>query len=406
MNESENRLGIFRELVTCAHEIAFCEFDAKTFEPLHSTAANQGALFFLFPMDNQDLSFTEKLIEEGRQQQKRYPVILTNSLGMVWAGAIQYRENEAYRIYTMGPVFLDDFSIAEIEQKLRRHDLSPSLKREFVDFIKTLPVVSAIRFYEYAVMLHWCLSGEKITISQLHFLDQSEKSALPDAEKPRERHGTYGAEQRMLQYVREGNLQYHKEMNRLASTGTLGRIVENGDSLRAFKDHVIIYTALCCRAAVEGGLDQEAAYSLSDRYIRSIEKTKRIGELGEISHAMVEDYIRRVYRVRADSQMSPQIRSACQLIELNIQDPPDIHTLAEKFGYKDYYFSKKFKQETGMSLRDYILRQKIERAKELLRTGSDPISEISDYLGFSSQSYFGALFKEQVGVSPSEYRAK
>ena len=81
-----------------------------------------------------------------------------------------------------------------------------------------------------------------------------------------------------------------------------------------------------------------------------------------------------------------------------------IHALAEKYGYTPYYFSKKFKQEVGMSLRDFAAEKKVERAKILLTRSKMSISDVSEALGFNSQSYFGSVFRKLCGMTPSEYQ--
>ena len=78
--------------------------------------------------------------------------------------------------------------------------------------------------------------------------------------------------------------------------------------------------------------------------------------------------------------------------------------LAKETGYTEYYFSHKFKQETGMSVADYIRREKVRHARLLLSGTKMSIQEISDDLAFSSRSYFSSTFQKETGMSPSEYR--
>ena len=68
--------------------------------------------------------------------------------------------------------------------------------------------------------------------------------------------------------------------------------------------------------------------------------------------------------------------------------------------------SVKFKEETGMTLTDFILKEKTEEAKRLLRYTDKTLPAISAYLGFSSQSHFSRVFRKYAECSPSEYRKK
>lgn len=70
------------------------------------------------------------------------------------------------------------------------------------------------------------------------------------------------------------------------------------------------------------------------------------------------------------------------------------------------YLTRVFKKETGLSLSDYIVKTKMEKAKKLLAQSNEKVSDIAERLGYSSFSYFAKLFKKVVGLGPQEYRKK
>ena len=67
--------------------------------------------------------------------------------------------------------------------------------------------------------------------------------------------------------------------------------------------------------------------------------------------------------------------------------------------------SKKFKREMGFNISSYIMRRKLEEAKSMLNYSDKTVSEISEYLCFSSQSYFQNVFKRKYGMTPKEFRS-
>ena len=79
--------------------------------------------------------------------------------------------------------------------------------------------------------------------------------------------------------------------------------------------------------------------------------------------------------------------------------------MAEEFYLSRPYLSAKFKRETGETLTDFILREKTEEAKRLLRYSDKSASAIGAYLGFSSHGHFIRVFKKYAGVTPNEFRA-
>lgn len=82
----------------------------------------------------------------------------------------------------------------------------------------------------------------------------------------------------------------------------------------------------------------------------------------------------------------------------------DIDALAKSVYLTRTHLAAKFKKETGMTLSDFVLKEKIDEAKRLLRYTDKPIASIGSYLGFSSQSHFSNTFKKLSGTTPNAYR--
>ncbi len=80
--------------------------------------------------------------------------------------------------------------------------------------------------------------------------------------------------------------------------------------------------------------------------------------------------------------------------------------LAKKLGYSEFYVSRKFKEISGMSLRDYMGQRALAFALKEVRDTTRGLLEIAYDYGFSSHEAFSRAFKESYGVSPSVYRRK
>ena len=85
-------------------------------------------------------------------------------------------------------------------------------------------------------------------------------------------------------------------------------------------------------------------------------------------------------------------------------DTLTLKCLAEKLDYSEYYFSRKFKEISGMQFRDYLRYRRLAFALKQIRDTEDGILDIALNYGFSSHEAFTRAFKAAYGMTPSEYR--
>lgn len=392
----EYRLRLFREMIRCCHNLYLWHYDAQL-QLIDSNCPDQALLNSLLSVgEHQNVlrTFAEK---------HHTPIILTNTMGIMWVGALEKEEEKLNNIYVLGPFFVDNISIQQIEKRLTQMTLSMNLYQKTMGFFRTLPVISLNRIFEYAIMLHFCITGQKIAVSDLHYQKTEQPSQNTSAQELSKVHGTYAAEQEMLRYVREGDMNYLHHMNKMSMIGNIGKL-SNDDSDRQMKNLVLVCITLFSRAAIEGGLAPEISLSLTDYYFQSVEACSSIGELAEINQTMQEDFIQRVHRCRYDATMSKPIHACMEYIHLHLEEDLTLEALADMAGYSVYYLSKRFKRETGQTPKEYIRRQRLERAKFLLQTTASSIQDISERLCFSSKSYFSDAFRKAEGLTPSAYR--
>jgi AraC-like DNA-binding protein len=98
------------------------------------------------------------------------------------------------------------------------------------------------------------------------------------------------------------------------------------------------------------------------------------------------------------------VRSARRLLDEHYNTPITIEQLSSKVALSPYYFIRLFRRIYRQTPHQYLVQQRIARAKELLRTTDLPITEICVAVGFESLGSFSALFRKLAGISPSAYR--
>ena len=81
-----------------------------------------------------------------------------------------------------------------------------------------------------------------------------------------------------------------------------------------------------------------------------------------------------------------------------------LEDVAEALKISPTYLSRLFKRETGQNFQDYINEVRVDRAANLLKYSEMSLSEISQYVNFPNQSYFGKIFKKYKNITPRAYR--
>jgi AraC family transcriptional regulator len=87
-----------------------------------------------------------------------------------------------------------------------------------------------------------------------------------------------------------------------------------------------------------------------------------------------------------------------------IEDEVTLDELAESAGLSTAHFSQAFQKSTGESPHQFVLRQRVERAKEMLRAAELRMLDVVVACGFKTQQHFARVFRRMCGASPTEYR--
>ena len=103
--------------------------------------------------------------------------------------------------------------------------------------------------------------------------------------------------------------------------------------------------------------------------------------------------------------LSPRkLQTVIDYIETNLEEKIGLDALAKITQTSPYHFSRLFKQSTGITPYQYVIQQRIELGKQLLKKEELPIAEIAIMCGFANQSSFATAFRRLVGITPRNYR--
>lgn len=184
----------------------------------------------------------------------------------------------------------------------------------------------------------------------------------------------------------------------------LGTLSHN--TLQNLKYHFVITAAMITRYCVEGGMDFNTAYNLSDYYILTADTLDNVDKIVRLHIAMCNDYAKRMQTLRKEKIYSKHIVLCIDYIYEHLHTRIKIQDLANHVDLSPAYLSRLFKQETGMSISSYIQLKKIETAKNMLQYSDYSISEIATILAYPSHSYFTEMFQKETALTPSQYRMR
>lgn len=113
-----------------------------------------------------------------------------------------------------------------------------------------------------------------------------------------------------------------------------------------------------------------------------------------------------LFREKYLKETSDYVTNAKRIIVNNINQPLSVTYLAEILQIHPVYLSRLFQKSEGISIKQYLLQKKIERAKKLLRETQATIEVVANSVGFFDPLYFSRIFRAKEGCSPKNYRKK
>ena len=125
-----------------------------------------------------------------------------------------------------------------------------------------------------------------------------------------------------------------------------------------------------------------------------------------IAIALVNDYaVRRPSPRICRGGLTPaRLRKVVELVHAEMDGDLSLEELANTAGLSITHFSQMFRQSTGQSPHQFVLRRRIERAKEMLHAAENRVLDVAVACGFKSQEHFARVFRSLCGASPTEYR--
>jgi two-component system response regulator YesN len=174
---------------------------------------------------------------------------------------------------------------------------------------------------------------------------------------------------------------------------------ENIDIVKRACLELIVYTS---RAMYEIGERPEVLFSKTDPWYE-INRRFTIDQLYDFM-ANVIDVVMGHLSIQRKSRNQKIVDEVKSIIATQYAKDISLETVAEKVYISPCYLSSIFSQEAGITFKEYLIKVRIDKAKELLKESSVKIYEVAESVGYNDSHYFSQLFKKYTGFTPAQYR--
>lgn len=363
------------------------------------------------PLLNNKEIFTELFHNDNKHS---FPIIKSTKCLENYFAINLNKDNTFLGKFIVGPSVFSSVNEETINKIILVNNIQINYKFDLIRFYSSLKVMDYSHLVNASVLLYYCIYNRMIepsTVieknSSIKNLDKKIKSSTNKVLlKNRENsifHHSLTYEKNIFESIKRGDkkdlLQYINA-NPQGEPGTLSI-----NPLRSKKNLIICVITLATRASMDGGLDPELAYSLSDAYIQNLEGLESLNELENLKNKALCDFADKVHKIKEFKY--PKTIFLCQeYISKHLYEYLTLSNIAASLGISKKYLSGLFSKNLGITLTEYIQKQKIEEAKFLLTSTNYSIVYICELLKFNDQSHFTKIFKKFTGLTPKKYKNK
>jgi len=186
----------------------------------------------------------------------------------------------------------------------------------------------------------------------------------------------------------------------------LGTILfHNPGDLGVLKVRLLELLSILSRSAVEGGVDVDVMLEKNLTFVNKVMRINNQQDLCAWISTALNEFVELVYSSQ-DAKKVTQIRPAINYIDANYDKHITLADIARISHLSVSRLAHLFKEQMGITIIDYVTSVRVERAKQLLLATEQSCTEVCFQVGYNNQSYCTRIFKELVGMTPRQFRAR
>ncbi len=337
-------------------------------------------------------------------------IFVTDELHLTYAVIGLWNHMSLHGFVIAGPINYGYITKEKLEKSMQSLNLPVYIKPKLIQYFHTIPQKDSISLRSVCKILLGMITSSinyfkilAIDTINLKPVEISLKEYIYPSETYQNENKNLVTE--LIRYTKSGN----KEMiQRLLNNTQIQSTYFSKEFSHALDNHKSTVTwmlNLFALPLIEVGINVDKITEMIAYYLNAIVNCKNATELTILTDKMINDFLDEA-AFNKETDFPLPVNKAMFYIHHHLSEDLSLQHVAKIVHMSPKYFSRYFKQQTGVGFREYINEQRIKKAKDLLDFTNEELHEIALSLGFRNQSYFTTVFKKNTGTTPNKYRNK
>lgn len=390
------------------YEVGFALHKVSGLAVTHATPREEESFYIAGARDSSILSYRDDyrtlMVRRLATLEPDGMLFHTDNLGLDYLGV---RSLPAFpdSLLILGPFLSHPPTDRQLDQLVEKNRIPLKDRYYLGEYFKTVLILDSTKYQSLARIAFNLLQGTwtlpALTYTESQPLDHQFARSVELEEAYTNIDLRYKVQNQLLQYVAEGDAKKAKALQDKLTMDFTHRVP--GDPIRANKNMLIIFNTMLRMGAERAGVPPVQLHRISDNIAVFIERIQDLNELRAMTNRLIDEYCTLVNR-HATRGLSRPIQKAVCYIDANLDKKLNLLDISEAAGINDSHLSRQFKKETGKTVTEYINDKKIDLAKNYLTLENHSITDISILCGFENHNYFSKVFKEKTGLTPRSYQ--
>jgi two-component system, response regulator YesN len=359
---------------------------------------------FLSHIQEKDLKILQAKAKENRSTCHLY----TNEYGFSYLGCVFHVNGEEDFVLVNGPFLQQTPNMDKLKVSLI--NLEPQNNIILQEFFRGLKLINNSQVQSIANVLYKLSIIQQAPIQVVNKLNTNDTTSFietilqqPDEEYIKLIELKYDIKNSLVRGIEQGDMSIVNEYLTEARNFYDYYELFPHQPVRAMKNMLLSLNTTLHEAAERGKVPPFFLHHISEKFSIKIEGLESIDHLSQLIVDMCQDYCELVHQHNL-SEYTLLTSKAIHYLKIYFNQPFDLKKLAKYCFVHPVHLSRQFKKETGMTITEFLQKERVEEAKRLLKKNNAPISWIAGYVGFEDSGYFSRVFKKLEGMTPSQYR--